>query len=476
MKMVKSLLLGSAAGLVAVAGAQAADLPVKAKAVEYVKVCSLYGAGFYYIPGTDTCIKLGGFLRVEATHNAGGSFATYQSGDNALYDRGTNVHPFRTRAAISVDVRTQTEYGTLRSYLRGGWQWSTGDNVTSNNNVTYYDRGFIQFAGFTFGKTESFFDFYPVPVYSFQTQAYEGSSGGVGQTVFAYTAQFGNGVSATLSLEDRSFRSSPVVDIANAANLFAFNLSNTTDRTGQNVPDIVANIRVDQAWGSAQIMGALHENSARYYNGVADTLSHPSSEWGWAAGAGLTLKMPWDAKDTLTVQGVYCEGAAKYCFNPGPPNGAGLAVGMRDEGTVAVGWVDDAYFSGAAGSQLELSKAWSLAAGFQHYWTPSLRTSVYTQYANYEANSASVDQLVCVARGFAAGCADWSGWQIGSRTLWNPVANLDVGVDIMYTKVDTAFAGGVVAVAPNGGTAYNQTVADGDVWSAIFRVQRNFWP
>ena len=60
MKMVKSLLLGSAAGLVAVAGAQAADLPVKAKAVEYVKICSLYGAGFYYIPGTDICMKVGG--------------------------------------------------------------------------------------------------------------------------------------------------------------------------------------------------------------------------------------------------------------------------------------------------------------------------------------------------------------------------------------------------------------------------------
>ena len=60
MKMVKSLLLGSAAGLVAVAGAQAADLPVKAKPVEYVKICSAYGAGFYYIPGTDICLRVGG--------------------------------------------------------------------------------------------------------------------------------------------------------------------------------------------------------------------------------------------------------------------------------------------------------------------------------------------------------------------------------------------------------------------------------
>ena len=26
-------------------------------AVEYVKVCSLFGAGFYYVPGTDTCLN-----------------------------------------------------------------------------------------------------------------------------------------------------------------------------------------------------------------------------------------------------------------------------------------------------------------------------------------------------------------------------------------------------------------------------------
>jgi hypothetical protein len=63
-KTVKTLLLGTAAGFVAVVGAQAADMPVKAAPVNYVKICSLYGDGFYYIPGTDTCLKLGGYLRV----------------------------------------------------------------------------------------------------------------------------------------------------------------------------------------------------------------------------------------------------------------------------------------------------------------------------------------------------------------------------------------------------------------------------
>jgi hypothetical protein len=54
MKMGKGLLLGSVAGFVVITGAQAADLPVKAQPVQYVKVCSLYGVGFYYVPAP-TC-------------------------------------------------------------------------------------------------------------------------------------------------------------------------------------------------------------------------------------------------------------------------------------------------------------------------------------------------------------------------------------------------------------------------------------
>jgi Porin subfamily len=63
MRKGKSLPLAIAA-VVAAADGQAADMPVKAKPVQYVKICSLYGDGFYYIPGTDTCLKLGGYLRV----------------------------------------------------------------------------------------------------------------------------------------------------------------------------------------------------------------------------------------------------------------------------------------------------------------------------------------------------------------------------------------------------------------------------
>ena len=64
---IKSLLLGSAAALVAVSGARAADAVVVAEPepVEYVRVCDVYGAGFYYIPGTETCLKVSGYIRYD---------------------------------------------------------------------------------------------------------------------------------------------------------------------------------------------------------------------------------------------------------------------------------------------------------------------------------------------------------------------------------------------------------------------------
>jgi len=473
MKMVKSLLLGSAAGLVAVAGAQAADLPVKAKAVEYVKVCSLYGAGFYYIPGTDTCIKIGGFVRAEWGHNTAGSLAAYTAvpatagttGDDAYYDRGTDTHTSRTRVALSADVRTQTEYGTLRSYLRGGWQWTSDDAVTSNNNITYYDRGFIQFAGFTFGKTESFFDFYPTPVYSYQTGYLEGSSGGVGINVLAYTAQFGNGVSATISLEDMAWRQRPVVQVAAPA---ALTIAGTNRMGGTEMYDVVGNIRVDQAWGSAQIMGALHEVRATYYNGNINN-GHPNDEWGWAVGAGLTLNMPWDKKDTLSLQGTYCEGATRYCI--------GTTFAWWRQPNFGIGYADDGYFNGT-GSSIDLAQSYSLAAAFQHYWTPALRQSIYAQYANYETNSAQFDSVVCAGTAGVSrtGCGDWSAYQIGSRLAWTPVANLEIGLDVIYTHLDSAFSGATATWTGNQTGTRTAPVGDGDVWAAQFRVQRNFWP
>ena len=113
MNAMKGLLLGTAAGLFAVASAQAADLPVKAKPVEYVKVCTLYGAGFFYVPGTDTCLKIGMYLRSDHGYGAGGVHAPpgyALSTPSSLMTRdATNFYTYRARINLTTDWRTQTD-------------------------------------------------------------------------------------------------------------------------------------------------------------------------------------------------------------------------------------------------------------------------------------------------------------------------------------------------------------------------------
>src|SRR5215216_3647588 len=217
MKMVKSLLLGSAAGLVAVAGAQAADLPVKAKPVEYVKICSIYGAGFFYIPGTDTCIKIGGWVRAEyALGETGNSHSQFYSGGGGRNNRiDSSDSRFRARTVLSLDVRTQTEYGTVRAYNRFGF---THDTTTTSTGFLYTERAFIQIAGFTFGKTQSYFDFVGGAVcYGCGYGGHLSQFGAGGTLVAAYSATLGNGLTATIALEDQTQRRSAIWDASNDA-------------------------------------------------------------------------------------------------------------------------------------------------------------------------------------------------------------------------------------------------------------------
>jgi len=124
----KSLLLGSAAVLVAVSGAHAADaIVVDAEPVEYVKVCDTYGAGYFYIPGTETCLKFGGEVRVQYTKN-------FDHDDANVSDHGSDV-----RLRFTIDAQNETEYGTLSSKARVSWTRAEFDSPllsTSTDPVT----------------------------------------------------------------------------------------------------------------------------------------------------------------------------------------------------------------------------------------------------------------------------------------------------------------------------------------------------
>ncbi|MFN3548898.1 MAG: porin [Mesorhizobium sp.] len=137
---IKSLLLGSAAALVAVTGARAADAVVIAEPepVEYVRVCDAYGAGFFYIPGTETCLKFDGYVRMQI------------GAIDDDYNEAEEGWRFTTRARLNVDARSDTEWGTLRGYMR------IQADATSNADATYgMDQAIVQLGGFYVGYTES---------------------------------------------------------------------------------------------------------------------------------------------------------------------------------------------------------------------------------------------------------------------------------------------------------------------------------
>ena len=107
-------------------GAQAADLPFQAKAVEYVRICSLYGAGFFYIPGTDTCIKLGGYLRVETALGTNSVYnAAFNGGPAGAENRLTNTLP-RGPVKTSTSIRAPLPSSVVRTFFDATFSWTSG--------------------------------------------------------------------------------------------------------------------------------------------------------------------------------------------------------------------------------------------------------------------------------------------------------------------------------------------------------------
>ncbi len=454
MKIAKSLLLGSAAGLMAVAGAQAADLPVKAKPVEYVKVCSAYGAGFYYIPGTDICLRVGGYAFTDVGYNArvGDAYIyNYTIGNDLILNRDDNRINFRGRGVAILDARSQTAIGTVRTYVAFGADYNSNLNgaVAGGNVTAYLERAFIQFAGFTVGQAASFFDFGAFySIYSLSSIAWNW------QPVFAYTAQFGNGLSATISIEDgQAYRSK----FPTAGSLINTGVATTaTGYGGQEVPDIVANIRVDQAWGSAQISGLAHHvrfNEVFNASGISDT-------WGWAVLGGIEIKTPMIAPgDSIMLQGVWSRGAIEATGISASPLAMAQGIGLRN--TLGVGPSFDLFDGVAyAGGLIELTTAWSANLMFRHFWQPNLRSAFWVGHNRVENGPTA--QL---APWFQP--ADLRIWQAGGNIIWSPAPTLDLSLDVLWSRVETgACPGGAL----NGVTCG----VSNDIWSVWTRWRRNF--
>ncbi|MCA1397150.1 porin [Bradyrhizobium sp. BRP56] len=518
MKIVRGLLLGSAAALVASSGAMAADLPVKAKAIEYVKVCSLYGPGFYFIPGTDTCIKLGGYLRVDVLANTNSDASGNYGGQGGAQNRFTNGYTWRSREDLNVDTRTATEYGVVRTFFDATFSWTSDSYGGAGNGSTVYSPvgtsaapnnassgtvangtvgvyyAFIQFAGFTMGKAVSQFS---APWTNYPGNNFDGLVGGGGTVTgvnqFTYTAQFGNGVSLALSAQDQSAYYQAGVQNLGALGTGALGIYGASDYAGTIAPDLVAALRVDQAWGLFQASFAAHDNHAAYYGGTELT-GHPDDKWGWAGQLALSIKnIPTGPGDTVNVQGVYTNGATRY--NIQDLSGAGAFTYFGNTSipgayqSIGFGMAPDSVF--VTGGEQQLITTYGVSGAYVHNWNPNWNTSIYGAWAQVNYNSTA-KSYICGPGGTGVGGSfgiligaasnltscnpDYSIAQIGTQTQWTPVKNLTFSADFTYTHLDQNYAGTVTypGSAAIGKPAAVYSLSNQDTYTLLLRAQRNW--
>jgi len=438
------------------------------------------------MPGTDICLKLGGYVRYQATYGAGNSvsFGAF-NGTGARFTRlDTTDFEQRVRTVATIDTRQQTAYGTLRTYMLLGWTHDTNGAIGSPGSSIYFTRAFIQVAGFTLGKASSFFDIYPNAAFGYNVGSmYVPDTGDAGQIVATYTAQFGNGVSVSIGIEQNRRAAVVFTGTASSYSIGAVPTQNSLGGVAAGVsglPDIVGNFRIDQAWGSVLAAFALHDSSGGYY-GTSETTGHPSNNWGWAATIGAIINLPMLAPgDKFAFQFVYSEGAVRY-------NTLSTGVVSKFNGnTVGWGFAEDGVYSAAAGAapSVQNTTAWSLAAAIEHLWTPALRTSLYGSYLNVSHNAAAITAICAMTNTnpvFVAGACNpnFNTWVLGSRTQWEPVRGWIMGVDVLYAKLHTATASatGLATLTANGAKpAGVYTVADQSAWVFTFRTQRDYHP
>lgn len=256
----KSFLLGAAAILATGAGAQAADAIVAAEPepAEYVKVCDAFGKGYFYIPGSETCLSIGGYLRNDIR---GGTLL----GEDTSGDGKGDTWSYRTRFAMRISSATDTEYGALKTFSEVRFNYN--DNVNSNSLYISY----IDLAGLRIGKDES----------SFMT--FQGKAGGVvlddiipygGYEVqlISYTLDMGNGFSGLLAVEHTNLRNSEYVPnvvsgLKYKGDTFSASIVGAYD---DHAEDGAVKARVDGKFGNLQLFAMAGYNTGDVPNFYAN--------------------------------------------------------------------------------------------------------------------------------------------------------------------------------------------------------------
>jgi hypothetical protein len=372
----KTLLLGSAGALAVVGGAQAADLSV-AEPVEYVKVCDAFGNGYWYIPGTDTCLKIGGYVQFDvAFHTAQAVDYAYSGTANpTAIVQASGYHSaaweFRTEASLQVTAKSMTSYGPLTGYLefRG-----KSDNANSSNNVLTGASG-SPTSGNTFALSD---------------------------TRFAYLD------SAWLEL-------GPLL-VGRTANVYDYGGGYNFDGSDLDADQAADQIRLTWAMSGFGVMLGIDDPRDRWGTDLSFSYAMPE-----IVAAVTASQAHWDGK--LSV------GFAETTFGSGFGVQAAVTIKLNeiakgDALRLKAAWAQSqvAKFTNNAASNSAGGSVWSALASFQHFWSPEVYSAVTFSYylPSSAANSWSLAANLVWApvTGFFAGVEGTYTVTAGAAGVW----------------------------------------------------------
>jgi hypothetical protein len=399
---IKSLILGSAAALLAVSGARAADavMAPEPEPVDYVKVCDAYGSGYYYIPGTETCLSISGYVWWQVGAGSG-TAPTYVGGalvggDDTPGYYGNDKDGWNTgsRARIDIRAKSDTELGTLTGWIRLQADWNEKSNtyadsvqLNGDGNVGV-DQAWVQLGGLAMGYGESAW------FYQFNNSTLNYGSFSWGGLYYGYQErsqiryEFGGktGFYGLISLED--------------------------PRDEQSyMPDVVGRIGYGAAWGAVALTAAYdHDRSVLYVpatatstTGLPTFVTGDSDDSAIAASLSALFNIPSMPGSAFKIIGYY--NSADSSYGPGSPVGGLFPFGS---GGVALGQPE-----------------WSVLASFLYQATPNLGLIVSGQYFG-DAYAKGSDDTV----------DSTSAWAAEVSAVWTPVKNFEIRPEIVYTKAE----------------------------------------
>jgi hypothetical protein len=488
MKLSRSLLLGSAASLVVAVGAQAADIPSrKAAPVQYVKICDAYGAGFFYIPGTDTCLRVGGYVRAEYQYTPGQAIRSIANGAVTQVSSAQDQTGMEMRGRIDVDARTQTAWGTVQTVvnLRGTNTDGIRNSSSTVNFGTAYvpqgngsssltmERGFIRFAGITAGVATE--NFVAAPGYLYFAPPWAKFSNGAKQ--LAYTATFGGGFSATLAVESRGdfpYNSVSGTTVVSATPTAVNSTYVSQWDTGYN---LVGNVRYDQGWGFVQLSGALGNNSTSTAPSASyNPLLGPEKYGAYAIGGTIRVNLPMlAAGDQIYLIGTYAHGMDGLVLTGGTSSlGDGdnkrlLGGIVRNDSNLFVTSVNSSGTPEGFGTE----NAWQIGTLFTHYWAPQWRSNFAVGYVHFDPPTASCSTVS------AGACVQNSGlntqlgqadiWDANGSIIWSPTSNFDIGLELAYAHIKQTIQNPTSAFISAGQPGLSE-----DNWGTKLRLERTF--